>query len=193
MSIESAFAQFPIIITPRFRLRQLRSTDAQAIFDMFSDSDVMQFDSHAVYTSLSEADAFIQRMQEGYEQRRNLRWGITLHGDDSVIGTCSLHRFGPGFHCVETGYDLQRAHWGKGVMIEAMSALLAFGFTDLACHRIEAVIDTANVRSKSLVQKLGFTFEGTLRQRYPVGDHFEDENYYGLLKSDWLRVHPQPE
>lgn len=186
MSIESAFTQFPTLTTQRLLLRQLRPTDAQAVFEIFSDPEVMKFDSHPLYTSLNEAELFIQRMHEGYAQRHNLRWGITYIGDETVIGTCSFHRFGSGFHCVETGYDLHRAHWGQGVMVEAMAVVLAFGFTDLNCHRIEAVIDTANERSSSLVLKLGFTFEGTLRERYLVGDRFEDENYYALLKSEWL-------
>lgn len=186
MSIESAFTEFPHLSTPRLLLRQIRPTDAQAIFEVFSDQDVMEFDSHPLYSSITDAEDFIQKLQIGYEQRQNLRWGISLVGDDTVIGTCSFHRFGPGFHCVETGYDLHRAHWGKGIMIEVMAVVLAFGFSDLECHRIEAVIDNANVRSKSLVLKLGFTYEGTLRQRYPIGDRFEDENYYALLKSEWL-------
>jgi len=76
-------------------------------------------------------------------------------------------------------------------MNEALSAVLAFGFADLECHRIEAVIDNANVRSRSLVLKLGFMYENTLRQRYPVRDHFEDENYYALLKSEWLAKQTQ--
>jgi ribosomal-protein-alanine N-acetyltransferase len=185
MSIESAFSEFPVLQTRRLVLRQIRPTDAPAIFDIFSDQDVMQFDSHPLYTSLTEAETFIQTLQSRYEMRQNLRWGITLQGDDTVIGTCSFHRFGSGFHCVETGYDLHRAHWGKGIMSEAMSTVLACGFNDLGCHRIEAVVDYANTRSRSLLSKLGFTFEGTLRQRYPVGDRFEDENYYSLLRSEW--------
>jgi ribosomal-protein-alanine N-acetyltransferase len=49
----------------------------------------------------------------------------------------------------------------------------------------EAVIDDANTRSNGLLLKLGFTYEGTLRERYYFRDRFEDENYYGLLKHQW--------
>jgi ribosomal-protein-alanine N-acetyltransferase len=70
-------------------------------------------------------------------------------------------------------------------MTETMSAILAYGFTELGLHRVEAIIDIANERSKGLLLKLGFTYEGNLRQRYYFRDRFEDEHYFGLLKDEW--------
>lgn len=112
-------------------------------------------------------------------------WGITLTGKDTVIGSCGFHHFSPGFHRAETGYELNRTFWGKGIMFEAMSAILTYGFSELDLHRVEAIIDIANERSKGLLLKLGFTYEGNLRQRYPFRDRFEDEHYFGLLKDEW--------
>jgi [ribosomal protein S5]-alanine N-acetyltransferase len=65
------------------------------------------------------------------------------------------------------------------------SAILNYGFTELRLHRVEAIIDIANKRSKSLLLKPGFIYEGILRQRYPYRDHFEDEHYFGLLRDEW--------
>ena len=73
-------------------------------------------------------------------------------------------------------------------MTEAMSAILTYGFTDLGLHRIEADIDPRNTRSRSLLLKLGFTYEGNLRQRYFFRGQFEDEYYFGLLKDEWLKA-----
>ncbi len=70
-------------------------------------------------------------------------------------------------------------------MFEAMSAILAYGFTELELHRVEAIIDIANEPSKSLLLKLGFSYEGNLRQRYFFQGRFEDEYYFGLLKDEW--------
>src|SRR5216684_718860 len=83
-------------------------------------------------------------------------------------------------------YEHERAFWGRGVMTEAMSAILTYGFDFLGLHRVEAIIDIANERSKGLLLKLGFTYEGNLRQRYFFRDRFEDEHYFGLLKDEWL-------
>ena len=51
--------------------------------------------------------------------------------------------------------------------------------------RTEAIIDIANEGSKGLLLKLGFTYEGNLRQRYPLSGQFLDEHYFGLLKHEW--------
>ncbi len=83
-----------------------------------------------------------------------------------------------GKRCVETRTD--------EMMSEAMSSILTYGFAELGLHRVEAIIDIANERSKSLLLKLGFTYEGNLRQRYSFQGRFEDQHYFGLLKREAL-------
>lgn len=185
MTIDTAFTHFPSLTTNRLQLRQIQSRDAEALFALFSDEETMRFYGHEPHRSLDETRASIEQAQARYTRREAIRWGITLRGKDQIIGSCSFHHFGPGFHRAETGYDLNRAYWGQGIMTEAMSAILTYGFAELRLHRVEAIIDIANERSKSLLLKLGFTYEGNLRQRYPFRDHFEDEHYFGLLKDEW--------
>jgi ribosomal-protein-alanine N-acetyltransferase len=185
MTIDAAFSQFPTLTTNRLLLRQIREEDAEALFAIFSDEEVMQFYGSEPHRSLDDTREWIRKVQERYARREALRWGITLKGEDTVIGTCSFHHFGADFRRVETGYDLNRAYWRGGITTEAMSAVLTYGFSELGLHRIEAIIDIANERSKGLLLKLGFTYEGNLRQRYYFRDHFEDEHYFGLLKNEW--------
>lgn len=185
MTIDTAFTHFPSLATKRLLLRQIQPTDAEAFFAILSDEEAMQFYGHEPHSSLDDTRELIRRIQAGYTRRESIRWGITLKGEDRVIGSCSFHYFDEGFRCVETGYELHRAFWGRGMMTEAMSAILTYGFTDLGLHRVEAVIDIVNERSKGLLLKLGFTYEGNLRQRYFFRDRFEDEHYFGLLKDDW--------
>ena len=71
-------------------------------------------------------------------------------------------------------------------MAEALTAIISYGFDEMGLRRIEAIIDIANERSKGVLLKLGFQYEGNLRQRYRIGDRFEDEHYFGLLRDEWL-------
>ena len=185
MSIDSAFTQFPSLTTNRLFLRQIRPDDAEALFAIFSDHQVTEFYGHEPHQSLDEAQELIRQTQAHYLRRENLRWGITFKGEERLIGSCGFHHFDEGFHRAEIGYALNRAFWGQGVMSEAISAILTYGFAELNFHRIEAIIDMVNERSKGLLLKLGFTYEGNLRQRYPFRDRFEDEHYFGLLKNEW--------
>jgi ribosomal-protein-alanine N-acetyltransferase len=185
MTIDEAFTRFPVLTTERLHLRQILLTDAEAFFATFSDEEAMKFYGHEPHRSLKDSQELIERTQALYTQRESIRWGITLHGEDRVIGSCNFHRFDEGYHRAETGYELNRAFWGQGLMFEAMSAILTYGFTELGLHRVEAVIDILNERSKNLLLKLGFTYEGNLRQRYYFRGRFEDEYYFGLLRDEW--------
>jgi ribosomal-protein-alanine N-acetyltransferase len=188
MSIDTAFTSFPVLTTKRLLLRQIHPNDAEAFFAILSDREVTQFYGHEPHQSLGETQKLIERIQTDYACREAIRWGITLHDEDRLIGSCSFHRFDVGFRRVETGYELNRAYWGKGIMSEAMSAILTYGFAEMGLHRVEAIIDIVNERSKGLLLKLGFTYEGNLRQRYYFRDCFEDEYYFGLLRDEWHGV-----
>jgi ribosomal-protein-alanine N-acetyltransferase len=185
MTIDSAFTHFPSLTTNRLSLRQIQPQDAEDIFATLSDEEAMRFYGNEPHHSLEDTFALIDHIQARYARWEAIRWGITLKGTNRVLGSCSFHHFDSGFHRAETGYELNRAYWGQGIMKEAVSAILTFGFNELGLHRIEAIIDLANERSKGLLLKLGFTYEGFLRQRYYFRGHFEDEHFFGLLKDEW--------
>src|ERR1700676_5011838 len=174
MTIDAAFTHFPTLTTNRLYLRQIKPTDAEALFAIRSDREVTESYGQEPQQSLDDSYKLIQRIQTFYDQRDAIFWGITLKGEDTVIGTYTFWNFGPGFHCAEIGYELNRAYWQQGIMAEAISAILTYGFTELGLHRIEANPGAENTPSRSLLLKLGFTFEGNLRQRYFFRGHFED-------------------
>jgi ribosomal-protein-alanine N-acetyltransferase len=185
MSIDAAFTHFPLLTTERLRLRQIVPADAEAFFAVKSDPQVMEFYGDEPHQSLEETRTLIQQLQELYTKREALFWAIALKDDDQLIGTCAFISFGPGGHYAEIGYELNRAYWRRGMMAEALRALLTYGFSELALNRIEAVVDPKNKPSQDLLRKLGFSFEGNLRQRFFFRDQFLDAYHFGLLKDEW--------
>jgi ribosomal-protein-alanine N-acetyltransferase len=185
MTIDAAFTHFPSLTTSRLLLRQIQPEDAEDLFAILSDEESMEFYGHEPQQSLDETKELIRQIEERYDRKEALRWGITLQGEERLIGSCSLFHFDACFDCAETGYELNHAFWGKGIMTEAMSTILTFGFNELGLHRVEAIIDIANERSKNLLLKFGFNYEGNLRQRFHFRDQFLDEHFFGLLKDEW--------
>lgn len=185
MSIDTAFTHFPVLTTNRFHLRQIRPGDAEAFFAFKSDLEVTSRYGQEPQQSLDDTHAWIQRQQIYYAQRDAINWCITFQGDDTIIGACILFNFDPGFHCAEIGYELHPAYHGQGIMSEVLSAILAYGFNELELHRIEANPLAGNPPSINLLRKLGFTHEGTLRQRHFFRGHFDDQLYFGLLREEW--------
>lgn len=189
MTIDAMFTHFPVLETQRLRLRQIQQEDAEALFATFSDEEVMEFYGHLPHRSVDDSRKLIRQQYKRYAQREGIRWGITRKGEDRVIGSCGFYLFDLESQHAETGYELNRSCWRQGIMSEAMSAILSYAFTELGLHRIEAVVDDVNERSKGLLLKLGFTHEGTLRKRFYFRERFWDEHYFGLLKEEWQRTH----
>ena len=171
--------------TDRLLLRPLRDADAPAIFAIRSDPVVMRYASSLPLTSLDQAEAFIARDTEGMAAGETLRLGLQRLEDDTLIGTCILFHLNAQCRRAEVGYELRRDAWGHGYMHEALVALLHFGFTELQLNRVEADIDPRNIASAKSLERLGFTREGLLRQRWIVDGEVSDSALYGLLFSDW--------
>lgn len=193
MSIDATFTTFPTLSTDRLRLRQVRPGDTSAFFATFGDAETMRYYGRDPMRTLDEAEELVAGMAARYAARQSIRWCLTRAGDrlsdDTVIGSCGFHSFDAGFHRAEIGYELNRAYWRQGLMTEAVAAVLTYGFTEMALHRIEAMIDIENEASKRLLEKLGFRYEGTLRERlFLGGDRFFDESCFSLLASEWQGV-----
>lgn len=185
MTADTAFAHFPALNTDRLHLRQVELTDAEALFAIKSDLEVTKHYGREPHQSLDDTRGWIQRLHDNYVSREAVFWCITLKGEDAVIGSCTLWNIDPDVHCGELGYELHPTYQRRGIMAEAVSAVLTWGFADLGLHRIEANPLDGNESSRSLLLKFGFTLEGTLRQRVVFRDQFYDQLYFGLLKDEW--------
>ncbi|MEI7834295.1 MAG: GNAT family protein, partial [bacterium] len=91
-----------------------------------------------------------------------------------------------GFNrCGEIGYWIDEAYQGRGLVSTACAALIDHSFTALGINRMEIKADPANVRSRAIPERFGFTCEGNLRQIINMGDHFADRVVYAMLREDW--------
>ena len=185
MNIDAMFTTFPILTTERLLLRQIQLEDAEDLFTTFADEEVMEFYGSLPHKSVEDSRALIRQQHQWYAQHERIRWGITLKGEDKVIGSCGFYLFDLEARHTETGYELNRAYWRQGIVSEAMTAILTYAFNELDLHRIEAVVDDGNERSQGLLRKLGFTREGILRKRFYFRERFFDEHFFGLLRNEW--------
>ncbi|MFC5400000.1 GNAT family N-acetyltransferase [Undibacterium jejuense] len=171
--------------TPRLRLRPLRASDVEDMFDVYSDPKVMQYGSTPPWTSLEDARTSLSRTDVGMKEGQFLRLALTIGDSDHFIGDCCLFKFDQQCRHAEVGYSMGAAYWGQGYMHEALIALLNYGFQTLNLNRIEADIDPHNLASARCLEKLGFVKEGYLRERWIVDGVMSDSALYGLLRREW--------
>ena len=109
---------------------------------------------------------------------------------ETVIGTAILFNFEVLSGLAEIGYLLGREHWGKGYAFEAMTAFIELSHSTLDLRRLEATVDVRNAASNALLQPLGFTIEGVLRERWLAAEELQDINLHALLKREWRTNSP---
>ena len=173
------------ITTKRLTLRFLNEADVPALYDMFSNPEVMRYWSWPLWTDRAQAQAMLVSTQEGYLTGSALQLGIERNDDHKLVGLCNLHYFDIPSRRAEIGYVLDRPYWGSGYMHEALQALLQYAFETLNLNRLEADIDPRNRASARTLERLGFQKEGHLRERWIVNDEISDTWIYGLLRREW--------
>jgi RimJ/RimL family protein N-acetyltransferase len=146
----------PTLRTPRLDLRALTTADRADLFVIYGDAAVMAFTSDPAFPDLSYVDQMLASVARLFAERTSLEWGVSLRAEGRIIGTCGLHSFDAEQQCAEIGCILGRAYWGLGLMREALSAVIDFGFERFGLQTLKADIDAPNVRSLALFQRLGF-------------------------------------
>jgi RimJ/RimL family protein N-acetyltransferase len=171
--------------TARLVLRLPVLADADAIYAMRADPVVQRYGSHPPWTARQSALDWIDRNTRGMQAGEHAQFVIERREDGIVVGTCTLYHLDPQCRRAEIGYALALSEWGRGYANEAVSTMLDWGFDHLDLNRVEADIDPRNLPSARALERLGFTREGHLRERWIVGGEVSDSWLYGLLAREW--------
>jgi ribosomal-protein-alanine N-acetyltransferase len=176
----------PVLETPRLLLRRFQQDDLEEAFSWASDDEVTRYVFWSTNRNRSETQQFLDYCFQEYEQRGIGPWAVELKETGTVIGECA---FG-GIHAadlrIEIAYFFARPHWGKGLALEALLALLRFGFEELGVNRMEARCMVPNTASERVMQKAGMQYEGTLRELVFAKERFHDMKVYSLLRVEWM-------
>jgi len=159
--------------TERLILRHFHILDAEAMYQVFCDPEVMRF-SDGVQTKEWVQD-WLRTCLERYYQT----WGFGPYAlvesrSWDVIGYCGLFYFPDvnGEPEVEIGYRLRRSAWGYGYATEAAGTVRTFAFTTLGIRRLIAIIDPSNAPSIQVAKKIGMQYETeVMLESYTRPDH----------------------
>jgi ribosomal-protein-alanine N-acetyltransferase len=181
------FKTFPQLETRRLVLREVKPSEAKDLFRFMSDEDTVKQNLTHPHTKIAETDKLIKTLTKQYNKKRELRWGVTIRGSNTLIGLTGFYNMLPKDFQTEVGCLLDKQHWSGGIMTEALAAILAFGFEKMAFNRITAFILPDNIGAIKMVKKVGFREEGLLKECKFLNDRFYDLGIYSLLKKDYLQ------
>ena len=171
---------FPEITTKRFRLKKILSIDQQQIFEGLSNEDVTRYYG----VSYETFDDTLQQMvwfENLLKTETGIWWGISFRESKELMGACGFNAISQEHWKAEMGYWLLPANWKMGIMFEVIPAIIDYAFSVLKLHRIEASVEIDNIASKKLLIKLGFQYEGALKECELKNGKFIDLEYYALI------------
>lgn len=174
---------FPIIETERLRLSSFDQNDTEHYFKLRSDNQFIKYLSTYPMT-LSDAKLRIKETIEDFDKKRGLSWKISLKKDSNLIGYLGFWRIDQAHFRAEVGFGIDLSYQGKGLMSEAMKAILNYGFHDIRIHSVLANVDVNNAASINLLKRLGFKKEAHFREDYFFDGKFLDSIHYCLLEKD---------
>ena len=160
--------------------------DAEELFALVDDSRMYLrdwlpwVDAHA---SVEDTHTFIASSQKQYADGNGFQ--CCIRHQDKIVGVIGFHRIDWFHKHAEIGYWLAEHAQGRGIMTRCCRALVDFAFKDYKLHRIEIIAAVANKKSRAIPERLGFTYEGTLRGKEWLNDHFVDGAVYSMLDDEW--------
>ncbi len=181
MPLQISFNPFPIIETQRLILRQLRTDDAPALYKLRSDPETMKFVPRPIMEQEAEALTHIEMINEKISLNEGINWAISFRDNPEFIGIIGHFKLMTQDYRSEIGYMLAREHRCKGIMSEAIEAVLRYGFEQMGLHSVEAIIDPENVASATVLERSGFVREAHLKENQYYDGRFIDTVIYSLL------------
>ena len=175
----------PELLTARLLLRPFRSSDAagvQRLAGAFEVADMTMTVPHPYPDGAAEG--WIASHEAAWKAGVLATFAITDRADGTLVGAVGLG-ITPQHALAELGYWIGVPYWNRGYASEASRVLLDFGFSQLALHRIQARHFLRNPASGRVMQKIGMTYEGTLRGAARKWDRFEDLALYAVLAPEW--------
>jgi RimJ/RimL family protein N-acetyltransferase len=177
----------PTLETPRLLLRPLSYSDLPEFLEINRDEEVTRYLPYAAWVAMDDAVGWYHRMLGLIADGTIAYNAVVEKATGRVIGGTLLRDIDGDVGKLEVGYVAGRAFWGRGLMREAVGAVVDHAFTAPGRRRVEAHIDGRNTNSQRLVERLGFQREALLRDHWLDKGEVSDSTIYGVLRREWIQ------
>lgn len=177
----------PTLSGSHVMLRELRASDAQALYAAMSGEEVSRFISPPP-ASVEGFERFIAWAIRQRASGQYVCFAVVARGSGAVIGLFQIRSLEPGFGTAEWGFAIDSDHWGTGAFTDGAELAIAFAFEVLGTHRLEARAALRNGRGSGALRKIGAVQEGVLRRSFLRHGEFLDQGLWTILAEDWLEA-----
>ncbi|MTI29959.1 GNAT family N-acetyltransferase, partial [Xanthovirga aplysinae] len=165
-------------------LKEIISSDIENIHRGLSNPNITKY--YDVHFPTLEAT---KEQMEWYEDLKNsgtgVWWSIYDKEENQFCGAGGFNGLDKKHKKAEIGFWLLQEFWGKGIMKAVMPKLFEIGFTELNLNRIEGYVVSQNIKCKNALEKINFSYEGTMRESEIKNGEKISVDFYSILKSEW--------
>lgn len=170
--------------TENYILREIEDSDIENIHKGLSNSDITKYyDVH--FSTLEDTKEQMDWYRELKQNGTGIWWAIYDAADNEFCGAGGFNNLDKKHKKAEIGFWLLKDFWGKGILNEVMLKLFENGFTKLHLNRIEGFVTSDNTKCKKALEKINFTYEGTMRESEVKNGEKINVDIYAILKSEW--------
>lgn len=148
--------------TARLRLREFREADAEALFRLNSDPEVMRYTGDDPFTDPASARHYL-RHYPAYDKDGFGRWALESKADNEFLGFCGLRRSDSTGE-VDLALRLFRKHWSRGFATEAARGALQAGFEQFGLQEVIGRAMRENLPSITILQKVGMKYRDMVEE-----------------------------
>lgn len=182
MSLQDYLTEKPVLETNNLILRTLRIEDVDDLNEWLGNPQLYKY--WGKRAGKSDLDAKLMFKDSEQKPVKSFHWGIVHKADNKVIGEFWVYKI-ENNRMAKVSYRLSEDYKGKGLMTEALNAVVKFCFENTELKRLWTDVDVRNTPSCKVLTKCGFTKEGHVRQGKMVSTYC-DYYLYGMLKDDFI-------
>jgi RimJ/RimL family protein N-acetyltransferase len=161
-------------------------SDSFAIFSFANENSINRYLGFGSVNSESDTNEYINKamVDASKKPRLSYKLAMSIKPSNELSGSCWLDIEDLHSNNASIGYFVDKNQWGNGYATEMIKALVDFGFRELELHRIYANCDADNAASRRVLEKVGMTQEGLLREHCLRSYGWADVCMYGILRSE---------
>ncbi|MFD1625196.1 GNAT family N-acetyltransferase [Azospirillum griseum] len=176
--------EFPTLHTDRLLLRAVTLDDAEPFRALLATPGVVDHSNWPNDPTPEQGRDFVGMMADALPRGMGCSWIIEDRQTAAFLGSIRFNYFMRDWSCAGVGYEIHPDCWGRGVMTEALRAVVVCGHDSFGLHRMEAWTLAGNGASDRVLEKAGFRYEGTTRGRGWFKGAYHDARWFGRIQGD---------
>lgn len=174
------------ITTDRLILRRFEYSDDDSMLrNWIADEKIQSMYSEPVYSTKEEVKELLDKYIGSYERPDYYRWAVIEKVSGECIGQIAYFLVDSKNHFAEIEYCIGAEFQCRGYATEATKAVIAFGFDRINLHKVQICTKTINKPSRRVIEKCGFTYEGTLRDYFFMNGEYVGRHYFSILREEY--------